>query len=77
VVDFPKEYEELFPRSFLEMIDISRSLGEMKIQLTQDVKPIDKKPYQLNLKYKEKVHKELEYQRLGSLSSGRSQTVLS
>lgn len=32
----------------------------MKITLKLDVKPIKKRPYQLNPKYKEKVRKELD-----------------
>jgi len=44
----------MFPKTFEEMKEIVRSLGEMKIQLKHDVKPIRKWPYELNLKYKEK-----------------------
>jgi hypothetical protein len=36
------------------------SLGEMKRKLKPDACPIKKKPYRLNLKYKEKVKQELD-----------------
>jgi hypothetical protein len=43
------------------MKGIIGSLGEMKIQLKPDAKPVKKRPYQVNPKYKEKVHKELDH----------------
>lgn len=60
VVDLLKEYEDLFPRIFSEMKGIAGSLGAMKIQLKLDAKPVKRRPYWLNPKYKEKVHKELD-----------------
>jgi hypothetical protein len=55
VVDLLKEYEDLFPWSFLEMKGITRSLGAMKIQLKLNAKLVKRRPYRLNPKYKEKV----------------------
>jgi hypothetical protein len=40
VVDLLKEYEYIFPRIFLKMKGITRSLGAMKIQLNPDFKPV-------------------------------------
>jgi hypothetical protein len=59
VVELLKEYEE-FPQRFFEMKGITGSLGAMKIQLKPNAKPIKRRPYCLNPKYKEKVCKELD-----------------
>ena len=42
------------------MKGIVGDLGEMKIPLRPDAKPITKKPYRLNPRYKEKVKAELD-----------------
>jgi hypothetical protein len=42
------------------MKGISRSLGAMEIRLKPNAKPINRIPYLLNPKYKEKVKKELD-----------------
>jgi hypothetical protein len=59
VVDLLKEYEELFLSRFYEMNVITISLEVMKIQLKPNDKPVKNRPYRLNLKYKEKICKEL------------------
>jgi hypothetical protein len=50
----------LFPTTFIEMKDIAGELGEMKIPLRTDVRPIKQRPYRLNLIYKQKVKDEIE-----------------
>jgi hypothetical protein len=55
-----QEYEDLFPTRFLELKDIKGDLGEMKIQLNLDSRPIKYRPYRLNPIFKEKVKKEIE-----------------
>jgi len=45
VVDFLKEYEDLFPRRFSKIKGIVGSLGKMKIQLNPDAKPVNRRPY--------------------------------
>jgi hypothetical protein len=42
------------------MKGITGSLSAMKIQLKPDAKPVKRRPYRLNPKYKEKVRKELD-----------------
>jgi len=42
VVDLLKEYEDLFMRKLYEMKGITRSLGEMKIQLKLNIKLVKK-----------------------------------
>ena len=53
------EYEDLFPTNFPEMKGIVGDLGEMKIPLKPDAKPIKQRPYRLNQRYKEKLKEEL------------------
>jgi hypothetical protein len=43
------------------MKGIAGSPGAMKIHLKLDSKPVMRRPYKLNPKYKEKVHKELDW----------------
>jgi hypothetical protein len=54
------EYEELFPKTFLELKGIKGATGEMKIKLKPDSKPMKHKPYCLNPKVEEKVKKEVD-----------------
>ena len=42
------------------MKGILRDLGEMKIPLKLDVKPVKQRPYHLNLRYKDRVKVELD-----------------
>ena len=46
---------------FLEMKWIVRDLGEIKIPLNPNAKPIKQRPYRLNLWYKEKVKEEMDW----------------
>lgn len=55
IVDLLREYQDLFPSRFSKMKGITRELGEMKIPLKHDAKPVKQRPYRLNPKYKEKV----------------------
>ena len=50
----------MFPTNFLEMKGIVDDMGEMKIPLKPDAKPIKQRPYRLNPRYKEKVKYELD-----------------
>jgi hypothetical protein len=47
-----REYNDLFPTTFTEMKGISGELGEMKIPLRSDARPIKQRPYRLNPIYK-------------------------
>ena len=60
VAELMHEYQGLFPIKFLDLKGIVEDLGVIKITLKLDVKPIKQWPYQLNLKYKEKVNLELD-----------------
>jgi hypothetical protein len=54
------EYQDLFPTKFTEMKGIKGPMGEMKIPLKPDARPVKQIPYRLNPKYKEKVKIELD-----------------
>ena len=43
------EFQDLFPTKFFEMNGILGDLGEMKIPLKPDAKPMKQRPYRLNL----------------------------
>jgi hypothetical protein len=49
------EYEDLFLTTFLEMKGMAGELGEVKIPLKPNSKPVRQRSYRLNPKYKEKV----------------------
>ena len=46
--------------NFTEMKGIVGDLGEMKIPLKPDARPVKQHPYRLNPRYKEKVKAELD-----------------
>ena len=54
--DLLREYNYIFPNTFLEMKGIAGELGEMNIPLKKDVKLVKKSSYKLNPKYKEKSY---------------------
>jgi len=55
-----REYEDLFPKTFLEIKGIKGAMGEMKIELKPNSKLVKHRPYYLNPKIKEKLKKEVE-----------------
>jgi len=55
ITDLLHEYRDPFPTKFTEMKGIAGELGEMKIPLKPDAKPMRHRPYKLNPEYKENV----------------------
>ena len=55
IIELLHEYNDLFPTTFTKMKGIARELGEMKIPLKPEVRPVRQKPYRLNPTYKQKV----------------------
>jgi hypothetical protein len=55
-----RQYEDLFPKTFLELKGIKGVVGEIKIELKPRSKPVRKKTYLLNPRVKEKVKKEID-----------------
>jgi hypothetical protein len=62
ITELLHEYQDLFPTKFTDMKGIKGPMGEMRITLKPDVKPVKKIPYRLNPKYKEKV--KIEFDRM-------------
>jgi hypothetical protein len=60
IVDLLHDYQDLFPMTFSEMKGIVGELGEMKIPLKPDAKPVKQRPYRMNPKYKQKVKVEID-----------------
>ena len=54
------EYNDLFSKTFIEMKGIAGELGEMKIPLRSDARPIKQRPYRLNPIYKKKVKDDID-----------------
>jgi hypothetical protein len=60
ITELLHEYQDLFPTKFTDMKGIKGPMGEMKIPLRPDARPIKQRPYRLNPKYKQKVKIELD-----------------
>jgi hypothetical protein len=60
ITELLREYSDLFPTTFTEMKGIAGELGEMKIPLKPEARPIRKRPYRLNPIYKQKVKDEID-----------------
>jgi hypothetical protein len=60
ITELLREYSDLFPTTFTEMKGIAGELGEMKIPLRSDARPIKQRPYRLNPIYKQKVKDEID-----------------
>ena len=60
ITDLLHEFWDFFPTNFLEMKGIVGDLPEMKIPLKPDAKPVKRRPYRLNPRYKEKAKVELD-----------------
>jgi hypothetical protein len=54
------EYQDLFPTNFTNMSEIKGPMGEMKIPLKPNERPVKQRPYRLNPKYKQKFNIELD-----------------
>jgi hypothetical protein len=60
ITELLHEYQDLFPIKFTDMKGIKGPMGEMRIPLKPDARPVKQRPYRLNPKYKEKVKIELD-----------------
>jgi len=60
VTEILREYQDLFSTKITDLKGIIGDLWMMKITLKPDAKLVKQRPYRLNLKYKEKVHVELD-----------------
>ena len=55
-----QEYEDLFPSSVADLKGIKGYMGEMRIILNPNTRPVKHRPYRLNPRVKEKVKAEIE-----------------
>jgi hypothetical protein len=60
ITELLHEYQDLFLTKFTDMKGNKGPMGEMRIHLKLDEKPVKQRPYRLNLKYKEKVKIEID-----------------
>jgi hypothetical protein len=60
ITELLHEYNDLFPTTFTEMKGIEGELGEMKIPLRAEERPIRHRPYRLNPIYNQKVKAEID-----------------
>ena len=59
IMDMLHEFQYLFPTKFYEMKGTLGDLGEMKIPLNPNAKPVRQRPYRLNPRDKERVKAEI------------------
>jgi hypothetical protein len=50
ITELLHEYQDLFPTKFTDMKGIKGPMGEMRIPLKPDAKPVKQRPYRLNPK---------------------------
>jgi hypothetical protein len=60
ITELLHKYSDLCPTTFTEMKGIAGELGEMKIPLRPYMRSIRKRPYRLNLIYKQKFRAEID-----------------
>jgi hypothetical protein len=60
IIELLHEYQDLFLTNFTDMKGIKGPMGEIRIPLKLDARPVKQRPYKLNPKYKEKVKIELD-----------------
>jgi hypothetical protein len=60
ITELLRKYNDLFPTMFTEMKGILGEIGEMKIPLIPEARPVRQRPYRLNPIYKQKVKVEID-----------------
>jgi hypothetical protein len=60
ITELLRKYSYLFPTTFSEMKGVAGELGEMKIPLRPNAKPIKQRPYRMNPVYKHKVKEKID-----------------
>jgi hypothetical protein len=60
ITELLRKYNNMFPTTFMEMKGIEGELGEMKIPLISEERPIRQTPYRLKPIYKQKVKEEID-----------------
>jgi hypothetical protein len=60
ITELLREYNDLFSTTFIEMKGLVGELGEMKIPLRDEARPIIQRPYKLNPIYKQKIKVDID-----------------
>ena len=60
IISLLKELQDIFAREYKYLKGIVNEMGEMKIYIKLDARPVKKRPYKLAHKYKEIVKKEID-----------------
>jgi hypothetical protein len=60
ITELQCEYNDMFPTKFTELKGIVGEIGEMKIPLKAEARPIRQQPYRINLIYKQKLKAEID-----------------
>ena len=60
IVDLLKEFQDVFVQDYKDLKGLVAEMGEMKIDIKPDARPVKKIPYKLAHKYKEIVQKEID-----------------
>ena len=59
IVNLLKKFQDVFARDYKYLKELAQEMGEMKIDIKPNVRPINKRPCKLAHKYKEIVKKRL------------------
>ena len=57
IVNLLKEFQDVFEQDYKDLKGLVQEMGEMKIDIKPDARPVKKQPYKLAHKYKEIVKK--------------------
>ena len=60
IVNLLKEFQDFFARDYKYLKGLVHEMGEMKIDIKPDARPVKKRPYNLAHKYKESVKKKID-----------------
>ena len=60
IVNLLKDFQDVFVADYKDLKGLVHEMGEMKIDINPDVRPVKKRPYKLAHKYKEIVKKEID-----------------
>ena len=60
IVSLLKEFQDVFARDYKDLKGLVHEMGEIKIDIKTDARPIKKRSYKLAHKYKEIVKKETD-----------------
>ena len=60
IVNLLKQFQDVFARDYKDLKGLVQEMGEMKIDIKPDARPVKRIPYKLAHKYKEIVKKEID-----------------